>query len=173
MSGLQHIEHNKNGIASIVIDYPEVLPYTSSLIKETIDLELCINDCVKTNIFGKTNILSLINNGLGVFGQEFHDGTREWCIIKIGSNINFNIIDELYKVGFRQFHCPYDLKYIRELNIRYNGEIDIITTYAYYDKKQSCDKEIAQVISLGVQTIALSPKLSRPMILYELLTQMQ
>lgn len=88
--------------------------------------------------------------------KEFVDSERKWCIVKLAPLTSNKCIDELYEMGFRQFHCcntyptalgglsgpiliPYvtdKIKYIKDkytdCEVIAGGGIQSIETLTYY-----------------------------------------
>ena len=106
---------------------------------------------------------------------KFIDKNREWCCVKLSCNTNLSTIDNLYKQGFRKFHCcntlpvsiggvsgpiliPYTTKLIQNIKSKYpdcevvaGGGIRDIETLKYYKK-------------LGADHFSISTLLFNPML---------
>ncbi len=89
------IKNYKKGshIVSIAILDKTEIPKILKKIPEDMDIELNIS-CPNID-------KSMCTDGL----NQFLNSKRDWCIIKLSPIINYNLIDNYYNQGFRQFHC--------------------------------------------------------------------
>tara|TARA_Y100001970_G_scaffold31463_1_gene39104 strand:+ start:8658 stop:9365 length:708 start_codon:yes stop_codon:yes gene_type:complete len=89
------IKNYKKGshIVSIAILDKTEIPKILKKIPEDMDIELNIS-CPNID-------KSMCTDGL----NQFLNSKRNWCIIKLSPTNNFNLIDNYYNQGFRQFHC--------------------------------------------------------------------
>ena len=82
--------YKKGQIISVAILKEEEIGRFLEKIPEDMDIELNIS-CPNLD-------KHLVSNNL----DKFLNDKRDWCIVKLSINDN---VDNLYKVGFRQFHC--------------------------------------------------------------------
>ena len=85
--------YNKKDICSIAILHEDEIPKILKKIPDDMNIEL--------NVSCPNAEKKIIGTGI----QEFLNGNRKWCIIKLSPVCDEKLIDSYYKQGFRQFHC--------------------------------------------------------------------
>ena len=88
--GLKHCKPN-NVLSLAFLNYMD-LQYFKAVVPKDTNLEINIS-CPNANVRLPNNIKDFINK------------ERKWCIIKLAPLTSNKRIDELYDMGFRQFHC--------------------------------------------------------------------
>ena len=120
----------ENEIISIAILNKEEIPKFLKKIPENTNLEI--------NVSCPNAEKKMVCEGL----EKFINNKRKWCIIKLSPLTNEHLIDNYYKLGFRQFHCsntlpvingglsgkaliPYNEKLIKYISNKYKDSVII------------------------------------------------
>lgn len=85
--------YDKNSIVSIAIMNKDEIPKFIEKIPEDMNIEINIS-CPNIN-------KQMVNKDIDLFLNK----KRKWCIIKLSPLTDFNLIDNYYEQGFKQFHC--------------------------------------------------------------------
>ena len=122
--GLKNLKDNE--ILSIAILDKKEIPMFLKKIPDKTNIEI--------NISCPNAEKKMVCDGL----EKFLNNKRKWCIIKLSPICETDLIDNYYKLGFRQFHCsntlplppngglsgksliPYNQKLIKYINNNYN-----------------------------------------------------
>ena len=118
--------YHSSHIVSIAILEEEEIPKILNKIPTNMNIELNIS-CPNVD-------KNLCHNNL----SSFLNAERKWCIIKLSPLVSYNLIDNYYKQGFRQFHCsntvPVKEGGLSGKNVmNYNKEIITYLTSQYED----------------------------------------
>lgn len=122
--GLKNLKENE--ILSIAILDKKEIPIFLKKIPENINIEI--------NVSCPNAEKKMVCDGL----EYFLNNKRKWCIIKLSPICDKELVDNYYKLGFRQFHCsntlpvnngglsgksimPYNEKLIRYISNKYNN----------------------------------------------------
>ena len=145
--GIDYAIKNYNGeIVSIAILNKEEIPKIVNKIPNDMNIEL--------NVSCPNAEKKMVTDGL----EKFINKERKWCIIKLSPVSDLKLIDNYYKLGFRQFHCsntipiesgglsgklimPYNEKLIKHIKSNYSdteviagGGITKFEDIEYYKK---------------------------------------
>ena len=122
--GLKNLKDNE--ILSIAILDKKEIPMFLKKIPDKTNIEI--------NVSCPNAEKKMVCDGL----EKFLNNKRKWCIIKLSPICETDLIDNYYKLGFRQFHCsntlplppkgglsgksliPYNQKLIKYINNKYN-----------------------------------------------------
>ncbi len=86
-------KHSIESIISIAILNKKEIPEILKKIPEDMNIEL--------NISCPNAEKKMVSEGL----ENFINNKRKWCIIKLSPTADIKLVDNYYKLGFRQFHC--------------------------------------------------------------------
>ena len=124
--GIDYAIKNYNGeIVSIAILNKEEIPKIVDKIPKNMNIEL--------NVSCPNAEKKMVTDGL----EKFLNKDRKWCIIKLSPVSDLKLIENYYKLGFRQFHCsntipiesgglsgksikPYNEKLIKHIKNKYS-----------------------------------------------------
>ena len=81
----------KNILSLAILDNNDTETFSQKIPKDT-NIEINIS-CPNADVKVPKNLKNLLNE------------ERKWCIVKLSPTDNNECIDNLYKMGFRQFHC--------------------------------------------------------------------
>lgn len=88
--GIKH--YKPNNILSLAFLNTTDLEYFNNIIPKNTNLEINIS-CPNANVQLPQNMKNFMNE------------ERKWCIVKVSPLISLEKLDQLYDMGFRQFHC--------------------------------------------------------------------
>ena len=92
-SAIQKYRKNPDEIYSIAILDNSEIPELLEKVPYTMNIEL--------NVSCPNAEKHMVVTGI----EQFINPERKWCIIKLSPKTDHKLIDNLYKKGFRQFHC--------------------------------------------------------------------
>jgi len=126
ISNYKDVKKYGDTILSVNMSDPNDIEYLNIIIPNNINIEINIDSNVRVDID------NYISNGIG----DLISSERDFNICKVPYNTSLNILEKLYKVGFRQFHLnkqdndpdltKYHLTKIEEVDRYFFGDMEII-----------------------------------------------